>query len=228
MTTNFLFQDTDSYLPFENKVLFFLDCGHGGMVNGKYTTAPDKMYKHKEFTFYEGVFNRQVGDKVAKLFKANALNYWFTTISNWDISLRNRVFYIKKISSLYRDMFPVVLSIHGNGFGLESVSGVEAHTTPGITPSDYAYEFYWPYVRELGLKNRVNRDVFLERDKESKFYILTQHPFPAILFEFGFFTNPKEAKKMMSKEWQNKFAEVLLNGSRDLVAYYTKHGTLKR
>lgn len=225
---NFLFQDTDSYMPLGNKVLFFLDCGHGGIVHGKYTTAPDKMYKHKDFTFYEGVFNRQVGSKVAKLFKENTLNYWFTTISNWDIPLRSRVFYIKRISSLYRDMLPVVLSIHGNAAGVESASGVEAYTTPGITPSDYAYEFYWPYVKKLGLKNRIHKDVFLERDKESKFYILTQHPYPSILFEFGFFTNYEEAKKMTSEEWQDKFAQVILNGSRDLVSYYTEHGTLKK
>ena len=38
--------------------LWLLDAGHGGMKDGKYTTAPGRMHVFEDgLTFYEGVNN---------------------------------------------------------------------------------------------------------------------------------------------------------------------------
>jgi N-acetylmuramoyl-L-alanine amidase len=55
-----------TYLPSHEGVVWILDPGHGGMIDGKYQTFPNKMCDHGDFIFYEGVFNRQIVVKLAK------------------------------------------------------------------------------------------------------------------------------------------------------------------
>lgn len=45
----------------KSNYLWLIDAGHGGMVKGKYTTAPAKMFKFPDgLTIYEGVVNRDI------------------------------------------------------------------------------------------------------------------------------------------------------------------------
>jgi N-acetylmuramoyl-L-alanine amidase len=51
-----------------------------------------------------------------------------------------------------------------------------------------------------------------DADKESRFYVLRKTSMPAVLVEYGFFTNEKEAIKMMDPIYQEKLARLTVKG----------------
>jgi len=213
--------DHVSWIPEENNVLFCLDPGHGGIVNGKYTTAPGKMSDHGDFIFYEGIFNRQITVKLAEIMRKSSYNYLLSTISNIDISLPLRIQRAKNYYKLYKKMHHVFLSIHGNAAGIESARGIELYTSPGETVSDKIATYYFNRLKTLGWKMRTDY-CDGDPDKESKFYVLTQTPMPAILFELGFYSNKNEALLMMQDDIQMQIANLIADGCRDIVNIYYK------
>jgi len=196
-----------------------IDPGHGGIINGEYLTAPDKMYNHKEFTFYEGVFNRAVSGYLAELLLRDNLSHFFTTVSNYDPSLSIRVTRGNNFKRKY-DKKQLFLSIHGNAApkGSEKASGIEVYTSKGETKADqYATEFF----KELAKLGWVMRKDMYDGDpdKESMFYVLKYTKAPAILVELGFYTNLREAELMMQEEVQQRLAKALF----DAIKKITKH-----
>jgi N-acetylmuramoyl-L-alanine amidase len=189
--------------------LIILDAGHSGMVNGKYLTAPSKMFKHTDGTIaYEGVINRQVKDMLKSKLTTSKIDFLDVSFGNEDIPLRERV---KNANDWYHllDRYDLLyLSIHSNaGHG----SGFEVWTSPGQTLSDkYAQicaeeiksEFKeFPFRANLG-----DGDL----DKEEKFYVLVHTLCPAILVELLFFDNPKDWKYQQTPEYIERITDCLL------------------
>ncbi|MFM7083830.1 MAG: N-acetylmuramoyl-L-alanine amidase [Hyphomicrobium sp.] len=52
-------------------------------------------------------------------------------------------------------------------------------------------------------------------EKSAKFKVLKQSQSPAVLLELGYISNPKEAKLMISEEWQNKVCEAIASSIED-------------
>lgn len=206
----------------DSNVLVVIDAGHGGIVNGEYDTAPNKMFDHGDFVFYEGVFNRQIAIKFAKKLKDNGISHAFTTNSNYDISLPVRVSRANNINRLHRGKYVYFVSIHGNAAGTRKANGVEAFTSPGVTDSDYIADAYLNDLNDLGWRMRYGRDEYLERDKESRFYVLVNTICPAILLELGFFTNKEQAKNMMKPDVQDKIVNLMYKSHLKVAETFTK------
>jgi len=187
-----------------------IDPGHGGIIDGKYVTAPDKMWKHPGFTFYEGVFNRAVAWRHAQDMFANNRSYEIVVYNNHDISRLERVARAKDIhkEALKAGFKTYYHSIHGNAFGVQSVKGVEVYTSPGTTKSDPVATVYYYQLAKLGWNMRpCFQDG--DPDKEARFTVLTETPMPAILSETGFFSNPEEAKLMSELFTVNQIALLM-------------------
>lgn len=208
----------EKYIHPDCNVIVVIDPGHGGMVNGEYDTAPYKMYDHGDFVFYEGVYNRDIALRLADRLEKNGLSYAFSTVTNLDESLNLRV---NRANNLHRKYskrnYVYFLSLHGNAFGDNNVNGVQVHTSPGVTDSDYIANYYYKSLENLGWRMRPNKLEDQEYDKENKFYVLTKTVCPAILTETGFFTNKEEARRMMDAEWQDKIVDCLLKAHQDIV-----------
>lgn len=213
----------------EYPVIVSIDCGHGGIINGKYQTA-GKQYDHGDFVFYEGKYNRQLGKALAQKFWNNHISYTFTTISNYDEPLPKRIEYLGQFVKKHPNHKHILLSIHGNAAGVESASGFEFFSTHGVTDSDYAANIYYPYMLDLGMKMRTTRNEELEYDKEANFYVIRKAEelgCIALLFEFGFYTNREEALKMMNTDWQNLVVNALYKGTRDVITKIKNDGTVR-
>lgn len=211
-------------------VMIILDPGHGGILNGKYTTAPAKMFNHGDFVFYEGVFNRAMVIKIASRFKIHGIAHAFTTTVNSDESLDARGIKAGNIKASYPKYHALVMSIHANA-GPTSARGVEFWTTKEVNDSDLAANFYFPYLQETGFKVRINREKDGEYDKEESWKILRlaeKKGCMGILWEWGFFTNKEEATTMLTEEWQNKVADSILKGTQDLIKQIQTYGTVKK
>ena len=186
---------------------FLLDAGHGGMVNGHYTTAPRKMFKFSDGTvIYEGVVNRQIINKLVVLLQRAGIDYSLIHDEGDDLSLPVRV--SRADNAFRKDPRCIFLSIHSNAGG---GSGFEIFTSKGQTKSDKIAQIFCDVYRK-------NFPDFIMRidakdgddDKEEDFYVLRKTDCPALLVENLFFDNHREALYLLSEKGQQQIAECLL------------------
>lgn len=192
-----------------NKV-FIINPGHGGMLDGKYTTGEKKMYDHGGgVVAYEGVLNRTIADLVLKRLDDLGLPGINLCPTNLDIELDERV----DIANTYVREFGknnvLGIDLHSNAGKGE---GFEIWTSPGQTRSDYfATQFgldfmsafpHWKYRKDTSDG---------DPDKESPFYMLVHTKCPWILPEWGFFDNRKDWDIMSRPHQQEKYAAMIAN-----------------
>lgn len=193
----------------DSSLAVVIDPGHGGMLYGDHQT-PEKTFKHKWGTFDEGEFNRAIAVRLSKRLLVLDIAHYFSTDSNIDVSLPIRCSRANSLQKLYPEKKFLFLSIHGNAFVDQRANGIEVWTSPGQDKSDeYATEFYYE-LEKLGWKMRKDMsdgDV----DKESRFYVLVNTDMPSVLLELGFYSNPEEAKKMLTDKYQDKIVDLLTN-----------------
>ncbi len=184
------------------------DPGHGGVINNKYQTWPEKMFKHSNNeVFYEGVFNRTIRDKLINRCEAKGIHIIDLCPTELDVRLDERA----DIANIYYREYPnaVGLSLHSNaGKG----TGFEVYTSVGETMSDkYAQilcENLKSYFPEIEFRQDTTDGDF---DKEAHFYILKNTKCPWILPECLFFDNYKDYKLLINPEFQTRYVDALVN-----------------
>src|SRR5688572_13753255 len=147
---------------------FLLDAGHGGMVNGKYSTAPAKMHVFPDgYTIYEGVINRLITNKLAELLKKANIDYRLIHDEHDDLALSVRV---NNADAEYaKDKRCIFLSIHSNAGGGR---GFEIFTSKGQTKSDkIAQIFCEVYKKRFPEMKFRDEQVDGDADKEADFYV---------------------------------------------------------
>ena len=198
--------------------LVLLDAGHGGIdPNGKYTTAPDKQFRHESGSFhgdgwfYEGVWNRRVVLRVAEKLRALRLPY-VLLFHDWiDIPLDIRVERANFMGLMYDCL---LISSHANASPRHNARGFEVWTTPGETPSDLYAEIHYQHVKQrLGHIIRMRPDTWTDNDhdKEARFKIIQATTMPAILIEHLFFDEINDAILLMREDIVEHFAEAQLH-----------------
>ena len=195
-----------------SKYIWLLDAGHGGMKDGKYTTAPAKMHVFEDgLTFYEGVNNRAIVSKLVGLLDNAGIEYTLVFDPQLDTPLKDRVSIANR---LYKEQkLPVYLSIHSDAMpdGAHGKgSGFSVFTSKGQTRSDRVAEvFCKTYQSELP-QFKFRKDLADgDTDKEENFYVLRKTHGPALLVENLFFDNRKEAEFLLSEVGQGKIALTL-------------------
>lgn len=201
------------------ELLIIIDPGHGGIINGKYDTAPEKMWEYENFTFYEGVFNRAMALRVSSILLDKGISHAFTTDSNLDISLNVRM----NKAKTFKDKFPhknvLFLSLHANAAPTEKgksnkAKGIEVFTLRGKSNSDEIATYIFHSLEKIGWRMRKDTTDG-DPDKEAGFYVLRKGEeigIDSVLIEYGFFTNEEEAKLMMEPEIQKQLSILTVEG----------------
>ena len=187
-----------------------IDCGHGGFVDGKYTTGNKKFYKFDDgYEIYEGIVNRKIGQKLISFLNTSGFKYHdINSMDNHDMPLKQRV---DKINSIYNnDSDTYLISIHSNSASATtSGAGTTAHgneiwiyrnSTKSRKLAEIAADQYRSYF---------NRTVNFRGIKEAGFYILRHTLCQAFLVENMFFENRREAVYLMSEAGQYEIAKCL-------------------
>ena len=198
---------------------WLLDPGHGGMLNGKYTSAPSKMYRFDDgLVFYEGVNNRAIVKKLITKLEEACIDFALVSDAIFDTPLSMRV---SMANLLYaQDKRCIYLSIHSDAMppGAHGKgSGFCVFTSVGQTRSDQIAEtFSVVYRRELTqFKFRVDR-CDGDADKEEDFYVLKNTHCPALLVENLFFDNRREAEFLLSDTGQHQIAKTLFKSIQEI------------
>ena len=194
--------------------IWLLDAGHGGMKDGKYTTAPCKMHVFDDgLTFYEGVNNRLIVKNLRMMLALAEIEYTLVFDPELDTPLKERVsvanqLYAKGKRCIYLSVHSDAMPDGAHGKG----SGFSVYTSIGQTRSDAIGDIFCDtYAREL--KQFKLRKDFSDgdADKEENFYVLRKTDCPAILVENLFFDNREEAEFLLSDAGQHKIAMTLFN-----------------
>jgi N-acetylmuramoyl-L-alanine amidase len=178
------------------------------MVDGKYVTAPDKMWEFPDGTvIYEGERNRKLVKYIIEIAAVRSVPVFDVTGgSQLDIPLSQKV----SISNgLMKDYDVVHCAIHHNaGKGI----GTEIFTSPGTTKSDRHATKVMDSL-ELSISDLIIRADFSDKDvdKEAKFYELTETKCPAWLLEVGFMDNWADAKKILDDRYLHRIALALVD-----------------
>ena len=195
----------------DSELIVAIDPGHGGILDGIYQTAPNKMYTHEWGAFYEGVFNRAISLTLSGMLLEEGISHYFTTDSNVDVSLPVRVTRANNYLKRFPDKRHLFLSIHGNAHSNESANGIEVWTSPEQTLSDEYATIFFNELKYMKWKMRSDSSDG-DPDKESRFYVLVKTIMPSVLLELGFYSNPEEAVKMNTPKYQQQISDKIRKG----------------
>jgi N-acetylmuramoyl-L-alanine amidase len=192
-------------------LMILLDAGHGGIIGGKYVTAPSKQFHHQDGSWaYEGVINRQIKNILVVLLEQEGITYRDIAPDETDTKLEVRTAYANRImAQLGNEYNFLYVSIHSNAGG---GSGFEVWTSPGQTLSD-RYAEIW--VQELKKEfpefpfraDKTDGDL----DKESKFWVLVHTAMPAVLGELLFFDNFNDWKVQRTLDYTVRISNCMLS-----------------
>lgn len=195
----------------KTKYKFLIDNGHGGMIDGKYVTAPNKMYEHKDGTIiYEGVFNREVASIIESKSIGYGLDVERIVPEEKDISLAERTRRVHEINE-NTDKQVIFISIHGNAYPPDnSAEGWEVYTYPTESLADDVATLLFKEAKREFASNFQMRTDYRDDDpdKEAKFYVLEKTIVPAVLTENFFMTNYDDCKFMLSEEGKQQIANM--------------------
>lgn len=188
--------------------MIILDAGHGGMIDGVYQTSGKRSPIWEDGRqLFEGVFNRNVVQKLHKLCEFHSIDSHILVPEDEDISLPERV---KRANDIYNKRKDAIyVSVHANAGG---GTGFEVFTSVGETASDsIAESFIFEFAESIPeLKLRADNSDG-DKDKEAHFYVLKYTNCPAVLIEC-FFMDTLEPDCRMGMEDEDRFVEAIFSG----------------
>jgi N-acetylmuramoyl-L-alanine amidase len=193
-------------------ILFVIDNGHGGVINGIPQTAGKRSPDFGKGILHEGVSNRRLSEKVLNgLCKANlrAVNL---VPEVTDISLRARV---DRVNALTRFNRVILISIHSDAWTKETANGWSAWTSFGQTKSDKVADILYKHAIKAKLTIREDSSDN-DPDKEANFFLLRLTNCPAVLVENLFFTNKKDYETLNSEKGQLKLAKIMIDTCKEI------------
>lgn len=188
-----------------------IDCGHGGLLNGKYTTGLKKMFKFPNGEVaYEGVINRMFGKMIGDMLIEKGYNVVYTVEPSdpTDTPLWKRV----AISNKYRKDEALFLSIHCNAFNSRA-HGSEIFTTVGKTMSDLLADDIMREINKSCKELKMRWDLSDgDLDKESQFYVIRKTRLYAVLLECLFFDNWENYQLTKDEDFVCIFSSAVARG----------------
>lgn len=198
----------------KKNIVVILDPAHGADVKGK--CSPDG--RHREFAW-----SRKRVKSLRVILNDLGYEVYVTTESENEPGLSKRKNFA---TQLRKGEKKLLLSLHNNAAGSGSkwmsARGVEVYTTPGITKADICADYILTQLKKdfPEIKMRYNRDVRLERDKESKFTVLMGADYMGVLVEWMFQDNKEDVELLEDSEMNRKFESSIVDAIENINNYF--------
>lgn len=196
-------------------MIWLLDNGHGGLINGVYQTAGKRSPVWGDLpVLYEGVFNRELVQLLHTQLKKAGIHSEILVPEDTDVPINERINRVNHFHRLITDT--VLLSLHANAGG---GTGWECFTSIGQTESDrLATCLFTSFAMEFP-QQRMRADYADgDPDKEADFGLLTHTTCPAVLCENFFMDNRKDCQLMQSAKGKIK----MVNAYVDAITRYQR------
>lgn len=182
-----------------NKVV--IDAGHGGSDPGKVGIGD----------ILEKEINLQIAKKVEKLLKKKKITVVMTRTQDCMITGNEeettKAADMKARVAMINEQAPqIAVSIHQNSYQESSVCGAQVFYYKDSSEGERA-----ALIMQKALLS-FDEDNTRQAKSNNTYYLLKRTKVPTIIVECGFLTNPEEAEKLCSEEYQQKVAEGICNG----------------
>ena len=178
-----------------------VDAGHGGDDPGKIgiNGAPEKD------------INLQIAQKLKKYLEAEDVEVVLTRETEdglYDAHASNKkVQDMKRRIEIIEKTDPVLtVSIHQNSYPEEYVHGAQVFYYRHSAESEQAAKTMQEALRAADIGNTR------QAKANDTYYLLKRTEVPIIIVECGFLSNPEEAKKLTTPEYQDDVAKAIVNG----------------
>ena len=177
------------------KDIVVIDAGHGGHDPGK-VGVTDAL---------ENDINLQIAQKVKTYLEKNGIQVIMTRED--DVMEDTKLEDMKKRVALINAIKPAItVSIQQNSYSDASVKGAQVFYYAGSEVSKEVASLMQEEMRKVDTEN--TRQI----KSNSDFYMLKKTEVPTIIVECGFLSNPGEAEKLTSEEYQEEMAQAICNG----------------
>lgn len=178
-----------------------LDAGHGGSDPGK-IGINDVLEKD---------VNLSIVLKVRELLENDNISVILTRENDQclgeDGKELSKVADMKRRVEIMNDVQPkVVVSVHQNSYTSAEIRGAQVFYFTSSEKSKQAAEILQEELRAVDPSN--TREI----KENNTYYLLKKTEVPAVIVECGFLSNPEEAEKLATEDYQNKMAEAIVKG----------------
>lgn len=191
----------------EPRLLWVLDNGHGGMVDGVYQTN-GKRFKIGDREILEGVYNRGLVKMITLKLTELGIPNTILVPEERDVSLTERVQRVNYLMQRGQKRCKLI-SVHLNAGG---GNGGEVHTWSApnrVLEKDLmANAFYNSWKKLMPLPFRVNRNAINEYDWENNTFTILKSLAPTILTENGFMDNPANFDWLLTQQGRKDIVNV--------------------
>ena len=187
-----------------------IDAGHGGEDGG--AVSKDGVMEKN--------INLSIAMQLSELLKAEG--YEVTLTRTEDVSLheegtasvkgRKASDLKQRLKIMQEHPDAMFVSVHLNQFPDSSIWGAQVFYSPNNEESKALAESLQGSLKEL---QPDNKRVCKEADRN--IYLLKKAECPAVIVECGFLSNPDEAAKLQSEDYQRQMAQTIFNG---ITTYY--------
>lgn len=131
------------------------------------------------------------------------------------------------------EIYLMALPTDQDALRLAQIENRDIVTSGKVDPSDKRTQLLLKILGDMQLHNKISESTTLaeclfrcgqsgglpmKRVAQAPFYVLRDAAMPAVLVEMGFITDPTEAKRLASAEYQDKIARVLASGLASYLA----------
>lgn len=195
-------------------LVIILDPAHGADVKGK--CSPDE--RHREY-----LWSRDRCFSLRNTLTSLGYEVYMTTESINEPGLNIRK---KFATNIAKGKKKLLLSLHNNAAGSFNkwmqARGVEVYTTPGITDSDICAGILLKHIAKdfPQFKIRMNKDSFLNRDKEQRFTVLMGAGYMGVLVEWLFQDNKDDVEALLDNNINIKLESSIVAAIEEINAYF--------
>ena len=183
------------------KDIVVIDAGHGGDDPGKVAVNGA----------LEKDINLKIAKKVEQYLEKNGVQVVMTREE--DVAEESKRGDMEKRVALINEVKPVItVSIHQNSYSDASVKGAQIFYYTNSEESKQAASMMQEELRTVDTEN--TRQI----KSNDSFYMLKNTEGPVIIVECGFLSNPEEAEKLVTEEYQQQMAETIGKGILDWIA----------
>lgn len=178
-----------------------LDAGHGGSDPGKVGIN----------NALEKEINLEISKKVKALLEAKEIKVIMTRendemLCEETVDNKKRED-MKRRTEMINEIRPfLVVSIHQNSFSDASVSGAQVFYYSGSEESEKMAVLMQNALREVDEQNQR------EAKANDSYYLLKKTKVPTLIVECGFLSNPEEAEKLVTDEYQDAISNAIVKG----------------
>lgn len=178
-----------------------LDAGHGGSDPGKVGIN----------NALEKEINLEISKKVKALLEAKEIKVIMTRENDEmlceETADNKKREDMKRRTEMINEIRPfLVVSIHQNSFSDASVSGAQVFYYSGSEESEKMAVLMQNALREVDEQNQR------EAKANDSYYLLKKTKVPPLIVECGFLSNPEEAEKLVTDEYQDAISNAIVKG----------------